>query len=178
MSIITYRELTPDEVVMFETIDRSEVIDGQYRARGADLQFVPIHIDVQGWYESEIPMHIDNIVEAIAEGGVAFGAWDGDQLVGISALVTKPVGNDPAIMRLEPLHVSAPYRNQGIGTRLTMLVADAARSRGATALYISATPTRNTVDAYIRMGASVLAIPDPELFADEPEDIHLLLQLA
>jgi predicted N-acetyltransferase YhbS len=80
-------------------------------------------------------------------------------------------------MRLEPLHVSAPYRNQGIGKHLTQLVANAARSRGATSLYISSIPAKNSVDAYLRMGATVLAQPDPELFANEPEDIHLVLPL-
>lgn len=61
---------------------------------------------------------------------------------------------------------------------LTELAASRARSLGAAALYISATPTRGTVDAYLRMGAQLLRAPDPELFAREPEDIHLCLSLA
>jgi hypothetical protein len=55
------------------------------------------------------------------------------------------------------------------------LLAERARALGASGLYISATPTRNTVDAYRRMGASVLARPDPDLLAREPDDVHLLL---
>ena len=43
---------------------------------------------------------------------------------------------------------------------------------------VSSTPTRATVDAYIRMGAERCPEPDPELFAREPEDIHLVLRLA
>ena len=61
---------------------------------------------------------------------------------------------------------------------LTKMLADQARSLGATALYISATPTRGPVDAYLRMGARVMAVPDPQLLAAEPEDIHLRLGLA
>ena len=44
--------------------------------------------------------------------------------------------------------------------------------------YVSATPSSATVDAYLRLGAELLERPDPELFAEEPEDIHLCLRLA
>jgi hypothetical protein len=45
------------------------------------------------------------------------------------------------------------------------------------ALYISATPTRNTVDAYLHLGAMLADPPDPYLLALEPDDIHLILAL-
>ena len=50
---------------------------------------------------------------------------------------------------------------------------NAARSRGAVGLYISATPSENTVHFYQRRGALLLRTPDAELFVREPEDIHL-----
>ena len=56
-------------------------------------------------------------------------------------------------------------------------MANEARERGATSLYISATPTRGTVDAYLSMGAKLLVSPDPEILAREPDDIHLVLKL-
>ena len=80
-------------------------------------------------------------------------------------------------MKLDMLYVSAGYRGRGIGRMLTEKAANLARSLGATTLYISATPTRATVDAYLRMGAQVLRVPDPASFALEPEDIHLSLPL-
>ena len=39
-------------------------------------------------------------------------------------------------------------------------------------MYISATPTQHTIDFYLRLGCQVTNEPDPELFAQEPEDIH------
>ncbi len=75
------------------------------------------------------------------------------------------------------LYVSAEYRGRRIGRSLTQMTANLARSLGAVALYISATPTRGTVDAYLRMGANLLQAPDQELFAREPEDVHLCLTL-
>jgi GNAT superfamily N-acetyltransferase len=177
MSPISFRTLNPDDVLKFATIDRSEVIDGRYRVVEGELVCDPHHHVVTGWYPSEIPDHINGIQRAITNGGAAFGAWHEGSLVGITALVVDGVGGDPTVLQLEPLQVSAPWRKQGIGKRLTSMVAGAARARRARFVYISSIPTRNTVDAYLRMGARLASPPDPELFAREPEDIHLVLPL-
>ncbi len=176
-SSITFRELTHDDLPLIAEIDRSEIIDGQYTFAQGELTFHAKRIDVQGWYPGALTDHIADMGNAITEGGAAFGAFDGELLVGIVGLNTTPVGGDPGIMQLEPLFVSAPYRNKGIGKRLTSLLAERARSLGARALYISSIPTRNSVEAYLRMGAVPLATPDPVLFEKEPEDIHLILNL-
>jgi len=55
---------------------------------------------------------------------------------------------------------------------------ESARVRAApTRLYISATPTRPTVDFYRGLGAQVLATPDPALPEKERADLHLVLRL-
>jgi GNAT superfamily N-acetyltransferase len=177
VSEVTYRELQAVDLPHMSAIDRQESIDGQYTADHGNLTFHERRIEVAGWYPTEIPDHVAHLEAFIAGGGTAFGAWDGDTMVGIAGLSAEPVGGDPAVMQLEPLNVSALYRNRGIGGTLVRLIAEAAKARGARALYISSIPTRNSVDAYIRMGAHVLASPDPELFALQPEDIHLLLPI-
>ena len=53
------------------------------------------------------------------------------------------------------------------------LAVEKARSLGAKKLYISATPSENTVNYYMRLGCILAAEINPELFALEPEDIHL-----
>ena len=52
-----------------------------------------------------------------------------------------------------------------------------ARERGARLLYVSATPTENTVNFYLRRGCILATPPDPELLALEPDDIHLVFSL-
>ncbi len=178
MAPIAYRILSPGEAPLIATIDRTEVIDGRYAIVDGTLTLTECHHVVTGWYPSEITDHVERIQHAVANGGRAFGAWHESDLVGLAALVVTPVGGDPSVFQLEPLHVSAPWRNQGIGKRLVTMVARAAHARGAESLYISSIPTRNTVDAYLRMGAVVLDTPDPKLFAEEPEDIHLSLAIA
>jgi hypothetical protein len=44
-------------------------------------------------------------------------------------------------------------------------------------LYISATPSQNTVDFYLKRGCQVTGDPDPELWELEPEDIHLVCEV-
>lgn len=69
--------------------------------------------------------------------------------------------------------ISHTYRGQGRGQRLFDLARVEATQRGANSLYVSATPSENTIDFYLRLGCKVIAEPDRELFELEPEDIHL-----
>jgi predicted N-acetyltransferase YhbS len=171
------RELAPAGFGALATIDRSERIDGHYVLDGDALRFVSAPVEVAGWS----PGHADELVarlhEVHAAGGAVVGAWDGDALVGLAALDVRLVGGDPHVMDLAVVHVGRAHRGQGVAKHLIAVLAARATALGATALYISATPTRNTVDAYVRVGARLAAPPDPELLAREPDDIHLLLPL-
>jgi RimJ/RimL family protein N-acetyltransferase len=76
-------------------------------------------------------------------------------------------------LQLKQLHVSRAYRQQGLGRTLFQLAVQKARQMGAKKLYISATPSENTVDFYLRLGCTLVGEPDPELFVFEPENIHM-----
>jgi predicted N-acetyltransferase YhbS len=69
--------------------------------------------------------------------------------------------------------VTKPWRRYGIGCALTNEVIRLARIEGAPRLYVSATPTRGTVDFYMRQGFVPVATPNERLFALEPDDIHM-----
>jgi ribosomal protein S18 acetylase RimI-like enzyme len=75
------------------------------------------------------------------------------------------------------LHVSHGYRRQGIATRLTAEGTQLARSDGAEQLYVSATPSKSAVGFYRSQGFRLVDKPHPELYALEPEDIHMFMQL-
>ena len=61
------------------------------------------------------------------------------------------------------LHVSHAYRKQGLGQRLFALTKAEARERGAKRLYISATPSENTIDFYRRLGCVVAQEVEPDV---------------
>ena len=64
-----------------------------------------------------------------------------------------------------------------MGTRLFDAAVSFGCEAGATALYVSATPTQNTVDFYLNRGCVLAPEPDPRLLAAEPDDIHLVYPL-
>jgi GNAT superfamily N-acetyltransferase len=173
----TYRDLGEDELQLLATIDRAEQIDSHYVVQDGSLRLVDGRVDVVGWYPTEVDDYVARLHELRAAGGDVVGAWNGASLLALASLDARPVGSDPHLMKLDMLHVDAGHRRRGIGRELIELLAERARRRGATALYISATPTRNTVDAYVRLGAVLADPPDPDLIALEPEDVHLVLAL-
>jgi len=176
-SQVTYRELEYAESELLQQIDRSERIDGIYRQRGGELVLEPRCEAVTPWQGDEFLGYLVRLRRLMESGGCVYGAWVDAELVGLGSLDVSGVNGTPGALKLDMLYVSAGYRGRGIGRTLTGLLAEQALSRGATSLYISATPTRGTVAAYLRMGATVLESPDPELFAREPEDIHLSMSL-
>jgi len=93
--------------------------------------------------------------------------------IGAAVLESKFIGPNKDQLQLKFLHVSRAYRRQGLGRQLFELAKAKAQERGARRLYISATPSENTINFYLRLGCTVTQEPDPELFELEPEDIHL-----
>jgi predicted N-acetyltransferase YhbS len=174
---LTVRAVETAELTRLAEIDRAEDIDGHYVVDHGRLAYVAAPVVAPGWGPDQVEGYVARLREVVGVGGLVVGAWAGAGLVGLAALDVRPVGGDARTMELDFLHVDRAHRGRGVARRLVGVVGAEARARGATALYISATPTRNTVDAYLRLGAHLAAEPDPVLLAREPDDIHLLLTL-
>jgi hypothetical protein len=56
-------------------------------------------------------------------------------------------------------------------------VCEIAREAGSQRMYISSTPSSSAVGFYIAQGCKLAEEVDPELYALEPDDIHLILDL-
>ncbi|HVH04817.1 MAG TPA: GNAT family N-acetyltransferase, partial [Myxococcota bacterium] len=93
------------------------------------------------------------------------------------ALESRFIGRAQDQLQLKFLHVSRPHRRSGLGRALFDRAAARARELGARRLYVSATPSENTIGFYLRRGCRVADEVDAKLFALEPEDIHLELDL-
>jgi GNAT superfamily N-acetyltransferase len=169
---VEYRALGRDDVERVWTIDRSERIERSYRYAGGRLHLEPLVVDVPGFPESTLTTMTPQLYACVDGGGVLYGAFDGGALVGAAALGTARVGTRRDLLQLLILFVSRAYRGQGIGATLFDQALADALARGARGLYVSATPTENTVHFYQGRGCTLADVPDPTLFADEPEDIH------
>lgn len=171
------RLLSRNEIRNIWSIDRSEVIDGVYYFEDGALVLKPEHYNMRGWPPGEGEKYIPVLEDCYDRGGWFYGLFDGHQLIGVAILESSFIGDNRDQLQLKFLHISNMYRNQGLGVRLFDLARAEASQRGAKRLYISATPSENTINFYLRLGCKVTSQPDPELFELEPEDIHLECQL-
>jgi N-acetylglutamate synthase-like GNAT family acetyltransferase len=176
---ITYRWMDPDEIVRVGEIDRSERIRIGYEMRDGHLHRMEVDWDApnflaEGEGEHTIYEQIRFCREHIDRGAVVIGAFDDDTLVGIGVL-TPGIGE--GLAQLAYLQVSNGYRHFGIGTRLLHEMLEQARRMGAEGVYVSATPSGSAVSFYLKNGFTPTDSPIPELFALEPEDIHMIRTL-
>jgi predicted N-acetyltransferase YhbS len=171
--MITTRELLREEIEQIWGIDRGEVIENIYYFENGTLVLKPEHFEAQGWPPGEAQKYTPILYDCFDRGGWFCGAYEEAKLIGAAILESKFIGKSKEKLQLKFLHVSKAYRNKGLGKQLFELARVTARQRGARRMYISATPSENTVNFYLRLGSAVTDEPDPELFAFEPEDIHL-----
>ena len=154
-------------------IDRREVVENIYTFENGTLVLKPDFFDIQGWPTGEPEKYTPLLYECFDRGGWFYGFFDWNLLIGVAILENKFIGQQKDQLQLKFLHVSQAYRGQGFGKRLLELSKIEARQRGAKRLYISATPSEHTIDFYLRQGCTVTEELDADLFALEPEDIHL-----
>ena len=176
--MISERNLRRDEIALIWSLDRSEIIEHVCYVEAGALALKPEHYDMRGWPPGEADLYQPILTDCYDRGGWFCGLFDDARLVGVAVLESRFIGADGDQLQLKFLHVSNGYRGRGLGARLFDLARDEARRRGARRMYISATPSENTINFYLRRGCVPSPQPDPELFALEPEDIHLECDLA
>jgi N-acetylglutamate synthase-like GNAT family acetyltransferase len=104
-------------------------------------------------------------------GGEAWGAFEAGRMVAIAVLRYR-LTQDMA--ELTALFVSRPYRRRGIARRLMQSVLGRAKRSGAARIYVSATPSASAVGFYQSLGFGLAEHVNAELYALEPEDVHMV----
>jgi ribosomal protein S18 acetylase RimI-like enzyme len=176
--MITIKQLENSDIVRIAEIDRSEQVIRGYFYRDGRLEAEEVNWRVPRWFdegpEHSVPAMIGFLVPILQGGGMLWGALDRGSLVGVA--VYRPHLTE-TMAQLVFLHVSNGQRRQGIATRLTAECVRQARSDGAERLYVSATPSESAVGFYQSQGFQLVEKPHPELYALEPEDIHMFMKL-
>ena len=167
------RLLQRDEISLIWQIDRREVIENVYYLRDGKLILEPEYYDMLGWPPGEADLYTPILFDCHDRGGTFWGAFENNILVGVALLESKFIGSHHDTLQLKFLHVSRDFRKQGSASMLFKLAVEKAKGLGAKKLYISATPSEHTISYYLRLGCVLATEIDPELFAREPEDIHL-----
>jgi len=170
---VIIRELAKDEIKTIWEIDRSEVIENVYYLRDRVLVLETEYYDMKGWPPGEAELYTPILYDCFDRSGIFYGAFEGSEMVGAVVLESKFIGKAKDQLQLKFLHVGSGYRKKGWGKTLFEKAAERAKELGARRLYISSTPSENTVNFYLHMGCEVTGEIDRELFELEPEDIHL-----
>jgi GNAT superfamily N-acetyltransferase len=172
---LRYRTLAADELARVAEIDRSERIDAVYVQHGTQLELVigdwnAPPWDVEGDGEHSVAMLRRLLEDWVRRGATMHGSFAGERLVGLGGVLPHLRSGAAQLIFL---YVSNGFRGRGIGGRLSAELDEIARAAGDTSMVVSATPSLNTVRFYIGQGYAPMEEPLPELFALEPEDIHL-----
>jgi len=176
--MIAYKKLGIHDAEKLSEIDRSEYIDLVYKMNDDQLLEVndTAH-ECPNWTEEMLDEIRARFVYELTNGGLAYGAFDQDRLVGFGVLAHKFIGELKDQLQIDLMYVSRMYRRKGIGTRIFEALTEEARSKGAQSLYISSTETRSAVSFYRSNGGMVTQQVDKELFEKEPLDIHMVKRL-
>jgi GNAT superfamily N-acetyltransferase len=178
-STVEFRRLGRTELSRVVEIDRRERIDVLYDQHGTQLvarhgNWSASAWDPDGHGEHSVEAQVNALRYHVDKGGIALGAFARERLVGIGVVVPHL---RPGIAQLAWLHVSAPLRATGIGSRLSEQLEQIARTAGASDMVVSATPSENTVRFYLGRGFKPMAEPLTELFELEPDDVHMCMVL-
>jgi len=173
------RTLQNSEIdLIWQHISRRELITQMYIQNQQHLELVDCFFDVQNWDSYHLKNDPPKLKQLYEQGALFIGAFDAsEKLVGVSVVSNQIIADYPHAKLLHYFYVDADQQGKGIGAKLMQAAKASAKQLGAKQLYISATPSRHTVDFYIKHGAQPLSAPDQQLWQLEPEDIHLLCRL-
>jgi GNAT superfamily N-acetyltransferase len=171
------RTLRKEEIENVRNLNRSEIIEQIYYLKDGRLNLKDEFYDIKEWIPRELEQSIKHLHDINDRNGTLIGAFDGEKLIAISALEPKFIGRKKDQLHLYFHYVDSQYRHKGIGGKLLQQITEKAKKLGAKKLYISAIPSKNTIDFYIHMGCRLASELNPELYRLEPDDIHLELTI-
>lgn len=177
--MIQIRSLNHNEVPKIADIDRSEHVTLGYRFQDGELSAEEVDWHVPRWTDNGVAEfnlrgRIEDLRAKIQSGDRVLAAFDGYDLVGYAVLHEKL---SEEMAQLADLFISRNYRRKGIATKLVSEMIGLARAGGAKRLYVSAVPSESAVAFYLKQGFKPAQDVHPDLFALEPEDIHMILEL-
>ena len=74
-----------------------------------------------------IPGRIKNLTDRYDNGGTLLGAFDGEKLVGLGSINKEFIGEDKNMIQLSSMHVSAKYRDRGMGRKIVFMLKEKAK---------------------------------------------------
>ena len=167
------RKLRRNEIAKIWTLDRGEVVENTYSLQNGNLVLQPKHYEILDWPAGQIEKYTPILIDCLERGGTFYGMFQDKELIGVSVLDNKYIGRNKDQLQLKFMYVSRSYRRHGIGKKLFKKTVETANKMKAKKLYVSASPSENTINFYVNLGCRVTQDINQELFELEPKDIHL-----
>jgi GNAT superfamily N-acetyltransferase len=128
---------------------------------------------VDDWDEKELEELVEQLKDILADGGMVYGAWEGNLLKGFVAVAAGLFGSKMNYIDLVHIYVSEELRGRGTGTRLFEEAKTWARLQGAEKLYISAHSAVESQGFYKKRGCVEAEEYHAEHVEKEPCDCQL-----
>ena len=174
MNQITYHPLADKNFNLYSLdnfVRRQDVKECWRRANGS-LTLLPIAY-IEDWTLEERRETAKEILKELENGGLAYGAFCGNEIVGFASLQAAFFGSHKQYMDLALFYVSEPFRQKGIGKELFHIACRGAREAGAQKLYISAHSAKDSMAAYYRLGCVEAAEINQAMAEKEPCDVQM-----
>lgn len=171
---IEYQQLNSKNFTTHSLDDfiRHQQVQECWRVVDDQWKLVPIALE-ENWTEDECRTIAQDIALHMEKDQTAFGAFDGEKLVGFLTLSHNLFGSTAKYLELVCFQVSEPYRGKGIGTILFNQACQEAKRLGAEKLYISAHSSKESQAAYKALGCVHAKEINQKLAEEEPFDVQL-----
>ncbi len=151
---------------------RHQQVSECWRNEEGTWKLAPISF-VEDWSLEQCRKIASDVVAHMEKDQTAFGAFDGERLVGFITLSHNFFGHTAKYAELVCFQVSEPYRGKGIGKILFGLACEEAMHLGAEKLYISGHSSKESQAAYKALGCVHAKEINQKLAEEEPFDVQL-----
>ena len=155
---------------------RHQEVKECWRKRDDNYVLVPYEF-VEDWDVEKCREVAQTIINGMNDAGFAYGAFLKNKVIGYIYLCKRLFGSEKQYIELQLFHVSEPFRKIGIGKELFRLACVEAKMIGAKKIYISAHSSKESQEAYHRLGCVPAVEINQEITESEPLDIQMEYQL-
>ena len=171
---ITYAKLTKDNFSVYsldEFIRHQEVKECWRKIH--DEYVLVENAFTEDWDLEACRQTAKTILCGMDADGVAYGAFFENKVVGYIFLAGHLFGSRQQYLEVQLFHVSEPFRGKGIGRVLFEHICSEAKALGAKKLYISAHSSKESQEAYRKLGCVYATEVNRELVLKVPFDIQM-----
>lgn len=171
---IHYERLNSDNFNVHSLDDfvRHQKVSECWRNVNGEWKLVPICFE-ENWSLEKCREIAADVVLHFEKDQSAFGAFDGEKVVGFITISHEIFGKTAKYAELVCFQVSEPYRGKGIGRNLFAMACEEAENLGAEKLYISGHSSKESQAAYKALGCVHAKEINQTRAEEEPCDVQL-----